>query len=131
MCTVESNWRGKTVKCVCNNAAVVAIINSGRSKDNRAMHLMRFLTFFLSYYGFILFAEHLPGKDNIAAGALSRNNFSLFHKHVNHASKLPTQLPQELILALVIHQPDLTQKTGESGSALFYKGLSTISSTNL
>ena len=74
------------------------------------MHLMRFLTFFLSYYGFILFAEHLLGKDNIAADALSRNNLSLFHQHVNHAAKLPTQLPQELILALVIHQPDLTSE---------------------
>ena len=40
-----SNCRGKTVKCVCDNAAVVAIINLGRSKDNRAMHLMRCLTF--------------------------------------------------------------------------------------
>ena len=105
-----SNWRGKMVKCVCDNAAVVAIINSGRSKDNLAMHLVRCLTFFLSYYDFVLFAEHLPGKDNIAADALSRDNLPLFHQQVSHAAKLPTQLPQELILALVMHQPDWTSE---------------------
>ena len=75
------------------------------------MHLMRCLTFFLSYYDFVLFAEHPPGKDNIqsvAADALSRNKLSFFHQRVNHAAKLPTQLPQELILVLVIHEPDWT-----------------------
>ena len=71
--------RGKTIKCVCDNTAMVAIINSGRSKDNQVIHFMRCLTF-LSYYGFILLAEHLPGKDNIAADALSRNNLTLFHQ---------------------------------------------------
>ena len=41
-------WRGKTVQCRTENAAVVAIINSGHSKhSNREMHLMRTLFFFL------------------------------------------------------------------------------------
>ena len=33
-------WRGFTVSCRCDNAAVVAIVNSGRSRMDRAMHLM-------------------------------------------------------------------------------------------
>ena len=33
-------WKGKTVRCLCDNAAVVAIIRSGSSKDPVAMHLM-------------------------------------------------------------------------------------------
>ena len=101
-------WRGKTVKCLCDNVAVVAIINSGRSKDDRAMHLMRCLTFFLAHHSTNIFAEHLPGKDNVAADALSRDNLPLFHQQVQWAAQLPTQLPQELILALVTHQPDWT-----------------------
>ena len=28
-----AKWKGKTVKCECDNVAVVAIINSGRSRD--------------------------------------------------------------------------------------------------
>ena len=101
-------WRGKTVKCLCDNVAVVAIINSGRSKDDRAMHLMRCLTFFLAHHSTNIFAEHLPGKDNVAADALSRDSLPLFHQQVQWAARLPTQLPQELILALVTHQPDWT-----------------------
>ena len=96
-------WRGKTVKCLCDNAAVVAIINSGRSKDDRAMHLMRCLTF-LAHHSTNIFAEHLPGKDNVAADALSRDNLPLFCQQVQRAAQLPMQLPQELILALVTHQ---------------------------
>ena len=39
-------WRGKTIQCQTGNAAVVAIINSGRSKHSDwAMHLMRTLSF--------------------------------------------------------------------------------------
>ena len=102
------SWKGKSVKCLCDNAAVVAIINSGRSKVDKAMHLMRCLTFFLAHYGTNIFAEHLPGKDNIAADALSRDNLTLFHQQVPRAAQLPTKLPQELILALVTHQPDWT-----------------------
>lgn len=89
------DWRGKTVKCMCDNAAVVAIINSSKSKNNRAMHLIRCLTFFLSHYDMILVAEHLPGKDNIAADALSRDNLPLFRQQVDNAASHPTPLPPE------------------------------------
>ena len=100
------NWRGKTIKCICDNAAVVAIISSGRSKDNLVMHLMRCLTFFLAQFNIILVSEHLPGKNNVAADALSRNNLPLFRQQVHHASPHPTPLPRELIMALVTHRPD-------------------------
>ena len=46
----------------CDNAAMVAIINSGMSKDERAMHLMRCLFFFLAKFGVTLFWEHIPGE---------------------------------------------------------------------
>ena len=41
-------WRGKTILCRCDNAAVVAIVRSGSPKNNLAMHLMRCLSFILS-----------------------------------------------------------------------------------
>ncbi len=43
-------WHGRTVRCWCDNATVVAILRSGRSKDVRVMHLMRSLFFFLAHY---------------------------------------------------------------------------------
>ena len=42
-----SRWKGLTVLCRCDNAAVVSIVNSGRSRMDRVMHLMRCLSFFL------------------------------------------------------------------------------------
>ena len=39
-------WKGGAILCQCDNAAVVAIIWSGSSKNERAMHLMRSLSFF-------------------------------------------------------------------------------------
>ena len=48
--TWGKKWKGKTVRCRCDNAAVVAIINSGKSKMKAAMHLMRALFFFTAKY---------------------------------------------------------------------------------
>ena len=53
--------------CRCDNAAVVAIVNSGRSKMDRAMHLMRYLSFFLAKWGVSLLCRHIPGTQNGAA----------------------------------------------------------------
>ena len=49
-----SQWRGMSVRCLCDNAAVVAIVNSGRSKVERVMHLMRSLSFFLARWNVVL-----------------------------------------------------------------------------
>ena len=38
-------WCGKTVQIRCDNAAVVAILNSGDSRDPDALHLRRCLAF--------------------------------------------------------------------------------------
>ena len=104
------HWKEKTAKCWCDNAAVVTIMNSGKSKVDRAMHLMRCLTFFLAHNSINIFAEHLPGNVNVAADALSRDNLPFFRQQVQQAAQLPTTLPQELILALVTHQPDWTSQ---------------------
>lgn len=103
-------WRGRTVRCVCDNAAVVAIVNSGKSRNDLVMHLMRCLFFFLAHFNVFLFAVHLPGRDNIAADALSRDNLPLFLQQVQHAAQQPTLLPEELIQALVTHLPDWTSQ---------------------
>ena len=101
-------WNGMTIKIKCDNAAVVAIINSGRSKEHRAMHLMRCLFFFLAQYNMFILAEHIPGKDNVAADSLSRGNLSLFYQQVPTAMPHPTPVPEELLQALIHQQPDLT-----------------------
>ena len=64
-------WRGKAIQCRTDNAAVVAIVNSGRSKQSDlANHLMRTLVFIKARFNIVLYATHLPGKQNEAADAL-------------------------------------------------------------
>ena len=107
----EKEWAKLTVMFRCDNAAVVAIINSGRSKDKLVMHLMRCLSFFGARYNFFYFAVHVPGKDNVAADSLSRNNLSLFYRQVPKAKRLPTQISEDLRRVLTLERPDWTSST--------------------
>jgi len=77
----------------CDNAAVVAIVNSGRSKMDRAMHLMRCLFFLLARWEFSLVGMHIPGVENGVADALSRYNLPSFHLVVPCTAREPSQLP--------------------------------------
>ena len=43
-------WQGKAILCRCDNAAVVAVINSGRSIDALVMHLMHCLFYFQAVF---------------------------------------------------------------------------------
>lgn len=104
-------WQGKSIRCNCDNAAVVAIVNSGRSKDALVMHIMRCLFFFQAVFSLSIHAVHLAGKRNVAADSLSRNKLSLFHQQVPTASPQATPLPEELLNAVIHHRPDWTSET--------------------
>ena len=56
-------WRGKTVRAQCDNAAVVTIINHGSSRDQDIMHLMRCLAFIAAKFEFHIWAQHIKGVD--------------------------------------------------------------------
>ena len=99
-------WRGKTVRCRCDNAAVVAVTRSGSSKHPLVMHLLRCLSFFVAYYQLYLDTVHLPGRCNEAADALSRDNLPLFMQLIPDAQQLPTSVPDCLFRALVLTTPD-------------------------
>ena len=89
-------WRGKTIKVRCDNAAVVTIVNKGRSKEPRAMHLMRCLFFFLARFNVFIVAEHIARRVNVAADSLSRGNLPLFRRQVPTAELSPTPVPEEV-----------------------------------
>ncbi len=101
-------WQGGTIRCRTDNAAVVAMVNRGTSKNSLAMHLLRSLFFFMARFNLFLQAEHVPGRQNIAADSLSRDNLPLFFQQVPRASRLPTPIPDGLSQALVLRQPDWT-----------------------
>ena len=84
-------WKGRTVLCRCDNAAVVAIVNLGRSRIDRAMHLMRCLSF-LARWEVSLICRHIPGVENGAADALSRDDLQSFQRLVPEAAREPCSL---------------------------------------
>ncbi len=109
VCALWGNrWQGGTIRCRTDNAAVVAMINRGISKNSLATHLLRSLFSFVARFNLFLQAEHVPRRLNVAADGLSRDNLSLFFQQVPTASRLPTHIPNELTQALVLHQPDWT-----------------------
>ena len=103
-------WAGKLVRCRCDNAAVVALINSGTSKCEMAMHLLRSAFIFLAMHDVTLWAVHIPGVENESADALSRNNHSLFLFQNPEAAERPTSIPSALVEALVLQKQDWTSE---------------------
>ena len=99
-------WCGKTVQIRCDNAAVVAILNSGDSRDPDAMHLRRCLAFITAKFNINLFASHVKGKDNGLADALSRNKAAIFFSANPQASLHPSPIPAELLDLLILQRPD-------------------------
>ena len=74
-------WQGKAVLARCDNMAVVAIVNSGSSREAEAMHLRRCLAFLEAKRAIQLWAEHVRGVDNEVADSLSRNRLDqVFHR---------------------------------------------------
>ncbi len=102
------DWQGQTVKAWCDNTAVVAIVNSGSSKDPEAMHLRRCLAFLEAKWQCHLFCEHIRGRDNTAADALSRDKLTLFRDVCPQAKEEPAAIPAAVVDVLVVSKPDWT-----------------------
>ena len=111
------------MQCLCDNAAVVAIVKSGTSRDSLVMHLMRCLFFFTASHQLLLLPQHLPGKENTAADHLSRDALPLFVQIIPYAKEHPTALSEDLMAALVSQRPDWTS---ESWRAVLRSSLSKV-----
>ena len=71
-------WRGKTVKCWCDNIAVVATLRLGQNKDAKVMNSWEALArYYLQSY---VHRPAIPGVKNKAADALSCNDVTSFHQ---------------------------------------------------
>ena len=102
---------GQRIRCKSDNSVVVTVVNTGSARDPLLiMHMLRCLFFYAAYYKFSVSASHPPGKQNIGADALSRNNLDLFFSNCPQASHLPSPIPPPLVTLVVTHQPDWTSK---------------------
>ena len=107
----ECKWTGSLVIVHCDNHAVVTIVNAGYSKGKKIMHLIRCLFFIRAYWNFQLQAEHIRGEHNLAADAISGDNFTLFFQVAPDASPYATPILQALLPWLVERYPDSVPPT--------------------
>ena len=106
-----NNWQGTTVRANCDNEAVVAVINSGYSREPSISHLLRCIFFFSAKYDFVLTAAHIPGRLNTLADAISRNNAPYFLSSYLQANTRPMEVPPEFVNKLLVEKPDWTSNT--------------------
>ena len=76
-------WYGRSVKCQCDNAVVGAIIWSGTTRDEWAMHLMKCLFFFVAKLcGQSTYQEDVMGQQT---RCLRMTKFLSCHKSPQHS----------------------------------------------
>ena len=110
-CVVGNFWRGKIVLVHCDNQAVVEVVNAGYSKDPLLMQLLRCLFFIMGYFEITVRANHIPGKSNGAADAISRNDLPHFFSQVPSANQQATIIPPALMELVIFQQPDWLSPT--------------------
>ena len=86
--------------------AVVEIWASQTSKLPLIMHLLRCVHFFVAYYDLTLFIQHVPGKLNVLADAISRNLLQVMHTASPPLCQYATPVPSSLWQMLVTLRPD-------------------------
>ena len=94
-------WEGSTVLCHSDNQSVVAAIKGGYCRDPAMAHMLRCLFFLEARFQLTLTAAHVPGVDNGAADAISRNRLELFFDLIPQAQRSACPVPEELVWRLV------------------------------
>lgn len=102
-------WSGQSVHFQSDNTSVVALINSGTSREDTLMHLMRCLSFIMAKFNFVVSASHIKGSHNVLADALSRNDRKTLSNYPQ-AQPTPTAIPTPLLDLLIMHKPDWTSR---------------------
>ena len=98
----------KTVLFQCDNTGVVAAVQKGSAKEATVSYLLRVLWFFTAVFSINLRIEHISGRSNGAADALSRFNMQSFFGSNPQATPLPVPLPEPLLQLLSAASPDWT-----------------------
>ena len=90
-------WRGSTVLFLSDNQAVVTCLLRRTARDPLMAHLLRCLFFLEAHFGFEHRSEHIAGRQNAAADALSRNRLSEFQSLFPQAPGTSLQVPPCLL----------------------------------
>ena len=89
------------MRFICDNQAVVEVINRGYSRDSTLMQLMRSLFFVAAKFNFWFEAAHIPGVKNNIADAISRNNLGAAFVLKPELSRVPSFISQDVLSLLI------------------------------
>ena len=67
-----SQWSNKRFSIMCDNEAVVYVLNSGQTRDLTLAAIARNIQLLLATYNIEIVVTHIPGKNNIVVDLLSR-----------------------------------------------------------
>ena len=101
-------WKGATITAHCNNAAVVAILNSRYTADDHMIQMLCCLFFVEAHSQFQLHTVHIPGKHTSLADHLSRNHLHAFLSEMQSATLHPLHVPLSLLQWLLHMDPNRT-----------------------
>ena len=86
-------WAGKTIIIVCDNEAVVSVLNSGRTRDMILAAISRNIAMESDMADINLHVIHILGKQNVIADSLSR-----YHTADHHRKRVYDILPNASFL---------------------------------
>ena len=92
----------------CDNAAVVAVINSRYSREGQLMQMLRCLFFIEAQHQFRLSAVHIAGVRNDLADSLSRNDAKAFLTKREACDTKPSMIPPSILQWLLHPELDWT-----------------------
>lgn len=90
------HWSQKKIQFHCDNLPIVQAWEGKGSKQPRIMSLLRKLFLQAAKNNFTITMEHLPGKQNDIADALSRKQYNRFFFLAPQAQRIPTPTPGSL-----------------------------------
>ena len=106
-------WHGTTVEFLTDNMAVVHALTKGTARDPHLSHLLRCLFFLEAACRFEHRVSHIPGRQNVGADALSRNNLPIFMSLFPQAPTA-TPIPPSLLELLFNNNLSWTSPTWKS-----------------
>ena len=91
-------WQNRKIVLSCDNEAVVNMINNSSSKCKNCMVLIRMIVLEGLVCNTRVFARYVKSKDNDIADALSRLQWTRFHKlaELHGMSEWATSIPQSI-----------------------------------
>ena len=93
-------WSGQHICFHSDNMAVVSIVNKRTTKHPSLNNFLRCLFFYSAFYKFHFSAAHIPGKANVAADAISRDQLHVFHSLAPQVQQLAVPLAIQNLLIL-------------------------------